>query len=134
VIYREFCSDRPLPNNPGGHSVSCVPPGLVEISMTKKQRQGGARRHPHRTIRKTDWEDAEIVIDIKHTEPGTPLDDQLRRQQTRALLELLNACRDDKVIRIRRLSKIGPGTRSIRLRTPSCALEWARRARGGIAF
>jgi hypothetical protein len=64
--------------------------------MTKKQQsQGGAKRHPHRTIRKTEWDDAEIAIDIRHTKPGTPPDDQLRRRQTRVLLELLSACRDE---------------------------------------
>lgn len=60
--------------------------------MTKK------RQHPKplasRTPRKTPWEDAEIVVEIKYTKAGTPLDDHLRSQQTRALLELLEASQD----------------------------------------
>jgi hypothetical protein len=43
---------------------------------------------PRRT-RKTVWEDAEIVIDIQYTKPGTALDDHLRKEQTRAVLDLL---------------------------------------------
>lgn len=43
----------------------------------------------HRRARKTDWDDAEIVIKIEHTTPGTALDDHLRKEQTRALLDLL---------------------------------------------
>jgi hypothetical protein len=34
-------------------------------------------------------DDAEIVIDIEYTTPGTALDDHLRKEQTRALLNLL---------------------------------------------
>jgi len=32
---------------------------------------------------------AQIVVSIEHTTPGSPLDEQLRREQTRALLDLL---------------------------------------------
>jgi hypothetical protein len=39
--------------------------------------------------RKSVWDDAEIVIDLQYTKPGTSLDDHLRKQQTRALLDLL---------------------------------------------
>lgn len=35
------------------------------------------------------WDDAEIIIDIQHTEPGTALADHLRKEQTRAVLDLL---------------------------------------------
>ena len=42
-----------------------------------------------KTLRTTVWDDAEIVIDIQHTEPGTALDDHLRKEQTRAVLDLL---------------------------------------------
>jgi hypothetical protein len=47
---------------------------------------------PRENVRKASWDDAEIVIDIRHTKPGTPLDDLLRRRQTEALLELLSVC------------------------------------------
>jgi hypothetical protein len=49
------------------------------------------RTKPRRAARKTVWDDAEIVVDIKYTEPGTPLDERLRAEQTRALLDLLSA-------------------------------------------
>lgn len=32
---------------------------------------------------------APIVVSIEHTKPGSPLDEHLRREQTRALLDLL---------------------------------------------
>ncbi len=35
------------------------------------------------------WDDAEIVVNIEYTKPGTALDDHLRKEQTRALLDLL---------------------------------------------
>ncbi len=69
--------------------------------MTAKQTQHHARptspqkarTNPRRAARKTDWDDAEIVVDIQYTTPGTPLDDRLRIEQTRVLLELLNDAR-----------------------------------------
>jgi hypothetical protein len=39
--------------------------------------------------RKTVWNDAEIVVNIEYTKPGTALDDHLCKEQTRALLDLL---------------------------------------------
>jgi hypothetical protein len=30
-----------------------------------------------------------VVVSIEHTKPGSPLDEHLRREQTRALLDLL---------------------------------------------
>jgi hypothetical protein len=42
-----------------------------------------------RRIRKSVWDDAEIVTDIQYTKPGTALDNHLRREQTRAVLDLL---------------------------------------------
>jgi hypothetical protein len=61
--------------------------------MTKKrEHQKGARDNSHarpRRIRKTVWDDAEIVVDIQCTTPGTALDDHLRKEQTRAVLDLL---------------------------------------------
>jgi hypothetical protein len=42
-----------------------------------------------RRIRKSVWDDAEVVINVEHTKPDTPLDDHLRKEQTRALLDLL---------------------------------------------
>jgi hypothetical protein len=42
-----------------------------------------------RPIRKSVWDDAKIAIDIQYTKPGTTLDDHLRKEQTRALLDLL---------------------------------------------
>lgn len=61
--------------------------------MTKKpghQKEGrdDDPASPRRT-RKTIWDDAEIVIDIQYTKPGTALDDHLRKEQTRAVLDLL---------------------------------------------
>ncbi len=44
----------------------------------------------------SDWDDAEIVIGIRYTKPGTPLDDLLRKQQTEVLLELLSADQQSK--------------------------------------
>jgi hypothetical protein len=54
-----------------------------------------ARTNPRRAGRKTDWDDAQITVDIKYTKPGTLLDDRLRIEQTRVLLELLSAYRAD---------------------------------------
>jgi hypothetical protein len=66
--------------------------------MTKKQPEQDEARGSHdkrtprrQSTRQADWDDAEIVINIEHTTPGTPLDDHLRKEQTRALLELLAA-------------------------------------------
>jgi hypothetical protein len=42
-----------------------------------------------RRARKSVWDDAEIVVDIEYTKPGTVLDEHLRKKQTRALLDLL---------------------------------------------
>jgi hypothetical protein len=66
--------------------------------MTKKQddqKSHQVRANERRPVRKTVWDDAEIVVDIKHTKRGTALDDLLRTQQTRVLLELLSAYRDE---------------------------------------
>ena len=61
--------------------------------MTKKpvyKDRGRDTRDAHpRRARKSVWDDAEIVIDLQYTKPGTSLDDHLRKQQTRALLDLL---------------------------------------------
>jgi hypothetical protein len=61
--------------------------------MTKKPEHEQGERddsdaRPHR-IRKSVWDDAEIVIDIQYTTPGTALDDHLRSEQTQAVLDLL---------------------------------------------
>jgi hypothetical protein len=40
-------------------------------------------------LKKSVWDDAEVVINVERTKPGTPLDDYLRKEQTRALLDLL---------------------------------------------
>jgi hypothetical protein len=61
--------------------------------MTKKPEHENGERdkpdaRPDRT-RKSVWDDAEIVIDIQYTKPGTALDDYLRKEQTRAVLDLL---------------------------------------------
>jgi len=57
--------------------------------MTNRPEHGDrADGHPRRT-RKSVWDDAEIVVNIEYTKPGTALDDYLRREQTRALLDLL---------------------------------------------
>jgi hypothetical protein len=61
--------------------------------MTKKpEHDDRGRDTPEarpRRARKSVWDDAEIVIDIQYTKPGTALDDHLRKEQTRALLDLL---------------------------------------------
>jgi hypothetical protein len=60
--------------------------------MTEKpehEDRGGYPRPCPRRARKSVWDDAEIVIDIQYTKPGTALDDHLRKEQTRALLDLL---------------------------------------------
>jgi len=54
----------------------------------EKREQDCANSHPRR-MRKDVWDDAKIVVNIEYTEPGTALDDYLRREQTRALLDLL---------------------------------------------
>ena len=69
------------------------------VPMTKKRHEQdeakgpGETRTPRHRSNQADWDDAEIVINIEHTKPGTPLDDYLRREQTQALLELLSAYR-----------------------------------------
>lgn len=61
--------------------------------MTKKpERQKGEQGETHtrpRRARRSVWDDAEIVVNIEYTKPGTALDDHLRKEQTRALLDLL---------------------------------------------
>lgn len=54
----------------------------------KDRRQDTPNARPRRT-RKSVWDDAEIVVNIEYTKPGTALDDYLRKEQTRALLDLL---------------------------------------------
>ena len=61
--------------------------------MTKKPEHEDRERNtpdarPRRT-RKSVWDDAKIVVNIEYTKPGTALDDYLRGEQTRALLDLL---------------------------------------------
>lgn len=34
-----------------------------------------------RRARKSVWDDAEVVVNIEHTKPGTPLDNHLRRSR-----------------------------------------------------
>lgn len=54
----------------------------------EKRERDHADGHPRRT-RESIWDDAEIVVNIEYTKPGTALDDYLRREQTRALPDLL---------------------------------------------
>jgi hypothetical protein len=54
-----------------------------------KDRQRDTPNARPRRTRKSVWDDAEIVVNIEYTKPGTALDDYLRREQTRALLDLL---------------------------------------------
>ena len=42
-----------------------------------------------RCARRSVWDDAQIVVNIEYTKPGTALDNHLRKEQTRALLDLL---------------------------------------------
>jgi hypothetical protein len=54
------------------------------------EKREGDRADGHlRRTRRSVWDDAEIVVNIEYTKPGTALDDYLRREQTRALLDLL---------------------------------------------
>jgi hypothetical protein len=34
-------------------------------------------------------DEAPVVVTVEHTKPGSPLDEHLRREQTRVLLDLL---------------------------------------------
>jgi hypothetical protein len=45
---------------------------------------------PRRT-QKTVWDDAEIVVSIGYTKPGTALGDHLRKEQTRGLRAIDNS-------------------------------------------
>jgi hypothetical protein len=62
--------------------------------MTKKpgrqeSERGKAPTRPRRT-RKSVWDDAEVVVNVEYTKPGTALDDHLRKEQTQAVLDLLS--------------------------------------------
>ncbi len=76
--------------------------------MTKRpEHETSERTHADarpRRIRKSVWDDAEIVTDIQYTKPGTALDDHLRREQTRALLDLLA----DYVQKLGKNGNVGP--------------------------
>ena len=48
-----------------------------------------ARTNSRRASQRTDWDDAQIVIDVQYTKPGTALDDYLRKEQAQAVLDLL---------------------------------------------
>jgi hypothetical protein len=61
---------------------------MTSESEQRKQQQGGPRTNPRRT-RKSAWDNAEVVVSIEYTRPGTALDDHLRKEQTRAVLDLL---------------------------------------------
>lgn len=51
-------------------------------------------RHPAKRTQKPRLKDMELVLSIERAVPGTPLDAQLRREQTRAVLELRAARRN----------------------------------------
>ena len=61
---------------------------MAKKSEHKKGKRDDSDARPGRT-RQSVWDDAEIVIDIQYTKPGTALDDYLRKEQTRAVLDLL---------------------------------------------
>lgn len=70
--------------------------GIRAALMTKKHEKDEAngaeeaRDTPRRRgARQNDWDDAKTVINIEYSKPGTALDDHLRKEQTRALLDLL---------------------------------------------
>jgi hypothetical protein len=50
-----------------------------------------ARVNPRRAIREVQWEGTNIRIEVEIAEPGTPLDEQLKAEQTRAFYSLLIA-------------------------------------------
>jgi hypothetical protein len=52
-----------------------------------------AGTNTHRIVADIGWGPTEVVFHIETTAPGTPLDDRLRIEQTRVLLELLSAYR-----------------------------------------
>lgn len=53
-----------------------------------KQRRSRPRSRPA-TAAEDPLDGAPVVVSIEHTKPGSPLDEQLRREQVRALLDLL---------------------------------------------
>jgi hypothetical protein len=61
--------------------------------MTKRPEQEKSEREPvdahPRRIRTSVSNDAEIVVNIEYTKPGTALNDYLRKEQARALLDLV---------------------------------------------
>ena len=61
---------------------------MMSESEQQKQRQAESHVSPRRA-RKSVWDDAEIVVDIEYTKPGTALDGLLHKEQTRAVLDLL---------------------------------------------
>jgi hypothetical protein len=64
-----------------------------------KQRRSRAGSRPA-TVAEDPLDGAPVVVSIEHTKPGSPLDEQLRREQIRALLDLLadhvRRCQDDQ--------------------------------------
>jgi len=65
---------------------------------SKQQRSRAGSRRP--AVAEDPLDGAPVVVSIEHTKPGSPLDEQLRREQVRALLDLLadhvRRCQDDQ--------------------------------------
>ena len=78
--------DRTLRSRPGS--------ALIEDDDSRPSGHAPQRRRsrsgPSRSQAPRDpLEGAPVVVSIEHTKPGSPLDEHLRREQTRALLDLL---------------------------------------------
>lgn len=70
-------------------------PGSALIEDDGSRRAEDSKRHRSRprsrptTATDDPLDGAPVVVSIEHTKPGSPLDEQLRREQVRALLALL---------------------------------------------
>ena len=66
---------------------------LIEADGSRSSGHSRTRQRPPAAGRNADGggalDEAQIVVSVKYTKPGSPLDEYLRREQTRALLDLL---------------------------------------------
>lgn len=69
------------------HGEEAQPPCSAEQSKSAPSHRADASDKP----RQRPIEDLKVVHEIEFTEPGTAFDEQLRRKQTRVVLDLLSA-------------------------------------------
>jgi hypothetical protein len=69
------------------HGEEARPPCSAEQSKSAPSHGADAPDKP----RQGPIEDLEVVYEVEFTEPGSALDEQLRREQTKAVLDLLTA-------------------------------------------